>query len=397
VLSCRIENVAKEGWHAWEGPSRYLRLIGTYVRNAGPFTIGDMTHRYPHLEELGCGEAIVSGNVFEGVGRSEGILIESGPSQVVITDNLFINYTGNAIRVSGETEHDRNVGSFPARSVTVANNNIEMSRDLANPAYRTGVRVNMVSDVIVANNQVRVRGGYDPRVIGIALDEPALNLDVHDNLIENCGYGIWTRRAVSTVTEVIDPRTFREARLPLEWATSHRYRDWKVVWLDGDRVLGTSALDAFDPKALTWRLREPRALHEGDRFELLSPGEANWSIHDNIVTGCLHPVVLEAYGSDTSTFSHNTIARGGAADVKQVVDLRGHFDLVGNTFQGFDQPGTVVLALHPDRLGEAMHSLLRGNIFRHCAQVVSESQPGLWPAAVTGDNVYQDSGGVPSR
>ncbi|MBM4045785.1 MAG: hypothetical protein FJ279_11775, partial [Planctomycetes bacterium] len=92
VLYCRIDGA---GWHAYEGPGRFIKLIGNYVRNAGPFTVGDMNHRYKPLTELGCGQAIVADNVFEGCdGLNGGIAVNHGSTQVAISNNLFVNYRG---------------------------------------------------------------------------------------------------------------------------------------------------------------------------------------------------------------------------------------------------------------------------------------------------------------
>ncbi len=389
VLYCRIENVAAMGgWHAWEGPSRFIRLIGNYVHNAGPFTIGDLSSRPAHVYELGCGQAVVSGNVFEGPGRAEGIDVVHGPTQVVISDNLFINYDGPAIRVSGETDREQFSNSFPTRNVTVTGNIIDMTTDPAHSEWRTGIRVGGASDVTLSDNQIYVRGNYDPHVVGTTIDEPAMNVTVHDNLIENCAYGIWARRATSEVTKVIDARTFLESSLPLERRTSHLYRGWKVIWVADGQVQGVSTIDSFDPQSFQFRLKEPRDLHVGDQFEIAPPGGANWNLHDNTITGCLNPAVLDAYGSSTSTFARNTISRGGAIGVRQALDIRGRFNVIGNLFSDFDETGSVVLALHPDRLGKALPNVIGDNIFENCSGPVAESQKGLWDACSVSGNVF---------
>jgi len=388
ILYCRIENAAMNVWHAWEGPARYIRLIGNYVHNAGPFTIGDKSSRPAHLHELGCGQAVVSGNVFEGGGLAEGIEVVHGPTQVVISGNLFINYNGPAIRVSGETARAQFSQSFPARNVTVTGNIIDMTSDPRNSGWRTGIRVGGASDVTVSDNQIYLRGSYDPHVVGITIDEPSTNVTVHDNLIEDCAYGIWARRATSEVTKVIDARTFLEDSLPLEWRTSHLYRGWKVIWLSGDTVKGVSVIDSFDPESLCFRLKEPRDLHVGDQFEIAPPGGANWNLHDNTITGCLNPAVLDAYGSSTSTFARNTISRGGAIGVRQALDIRGRFNVIGNLFSDFDETGSVVLALHPDRFGKALPNVIGDNIFENCSGPVAESQKGLWNACSVSGNLF---------
>ena len=41
---------------------------------------------------LGCGQAIVADNVFEGIGKCGGVGINHGSGQIVVKNNLFINY-----------------------------------------------------------------------------------------------------------------------------------------------------------------------------------------------------------------------------------------------------------------------------------------------------------------
>ncbi len=121
VLHCRIQDAGPGGWHAAEMPARFLRLIGNYVRNAGPFTVGDMSHRTDDLHNLGCGQSIVADNVFEGIGKCGGVRVNFGSSQVIIANNLFINYNGPAITASSATERR----CFPSNTVTIKGNIID--------------------------------------------------------------------------------------------------------------------------------------------------------------------------------------------------------------------------------------------------------------------------------
>ena len=228
VLYCRVEDAGPGGWHAAEMPARFLRLVGNYVRNAGPFTVGDMSHRSDDLHRLGCGQAMVVDNVFEGIGKCGGIAVDHGSSQVVIANNLFINYNGPAINASSYTVRT----SFPSNTVTITGNIIDMTYAGDKPAPRVGITVS-ASNTIVADNQVYVRGRPDPRVTGVVIAEPAVNVIVHDNLIRNCHQGLVTRRAQSRITEVIDATTFLEQGLPLEWKNSHLYRGWSLAWTSG--------------------------------------------------------------------------------------------------------------------------------------------------------------------
>ncbi|MBI2297430.1 MAG: hypothetical protein HYU66_00515 [Armatimonadetes bacterium] len=401
ILYCRVDGA---GWHAAEMPARFLRVQGCYFRNTGPVTVGDMSHRYEDLNELGCGQAFVCDNVFEGIGRCGGIAVNHGSSQVVISGNLFVNYNGPAITVSSQTvrpalpwyKPDAPVdwGSYPSRSVLVSGNLIDLTYSGDGAASRVGISVD-ASEVTVADNQVYVRGQPDPRVTGIRLREPALHLTVHDNLVRNCGTGLLTERAASRVTQMIDGTTFLEASLPLEWRYSHQYQGWNVVWISGNQVTGTSVIEAYDPATLRFRLTSPREMKVGDGFEVYPPGSANWDLHDNTITGCLRPVVLDNYGSSTNRFSRNTISRGQATGIERAMSVAGGYEVADNLIAGFDEAGCTALWLLPDRLGRPLPNLYRGNRFTGCIMAVGESRPGLWRAALSDGNTFTDCGGVP--
>jgi hypothetical protein len=64
--------------------------------------------------------------------------------------------------------------------------------------------------------------------------------------------------------------------------------------------------------------------------------------------GCQKPIVLEAWGSPTSTIRENLLECGAVPDVKTAVWLRGQFNTLDNHLSGFDEP-TAVLML-PDRM-----------------------------------------------
>jgi len=348
VLYCRVDGAGGAGWHAAEMPARFLRVAGCYFRNTGPITVGDMSHRSAHLNELGCGQAMIRDNVFEGIGGCGGIRVNHGSSQVAISGNLFINFNGPAITVSSETVRPAlswfkpgepaptGRASFPSHSVVISGNIIDMTCPGSNATTRVGITVS-ASDVTVSDNQVYVRGPCDPRVTGIRLREPALRLNVHDNLIRNCGTGLVTGRARSRVTGVIDSTTFLEASLPLEWPYSHHYQGWNVVWFSGNMTNGTSVIESYDPVTLCFKLTAPRDLKVGDTFEVFPPNSANWLIHGNTITGCQHPVVLDSHGSDTSVLKGNLISRGENRSATQAIQiLCGRFKLIGNQTSGFE-------------------------------------------------------------
>lgn len=373
MLQCRVDGV---GWHAYEGPARFIRLQNNYVRNAGPFTIGDMSSRVEDLNKLGCGQAIVSGNVFEGIGRAEGVTVNHGAGEVVISDNLFINYNGPAITASSYTVPT----SYPSKNITIANNQIDMTYQGEKPKPCTAITVT-AANTLVANNHIYVRGQTDPRVTGLQIGEQALNAQVHDNLIENCGRGIMTTRLHARITEAIDDKTFVQDGMPNEWESSDLYRGWNVVWLTDNRWNGRSVIDVFDPKTLHITLREAHPTQVGDNFEVYPPYTNNWRISGNTVTGCINPVTLDSYGSLACRVSDNVITRGGAVGVKEAVVVKGLFQLLGNQICGFDEPGSVGLSLYPDRFGRAPRNIYHGNTVEGCSVPVGESEKGLWEAA----------------
>ncbi len=376
VLYCRIDGAP---WHAWEGPSRFIRFIGNYVRNAGPVTVGDMSHRPDFLHTLGCGQAVVADNVFEGIGQCGGIAVNHGSTQVVIANNLFINYNGPAITASSFTVRT----SYPSQKITITGNIADMTYQGEKPATRAGIFVS-ASDTIVSNNQVYVRGATDPLVTGISIKEPALNVSVHNNLVRNCAWGIRTGRAQSRVTEVVDAATFLEDGLPLEWRDSHLYRGWNLAWLSGERPKTLSLVDAFDPQTLRFRLAKPHPMKTGDRFEVFPPHSANWMICGNTITGCANPVLLDSNGSETTFFNKNIVSRGQAEGVKHAVVVRGRFSLIGNHISGFDEKGAAAIALYADPFGRVRQNLYRDNVFERCTTAVLEDEAGLWTSSAAG-------------
>jgi len=397
VLYCRIDGA---GWHAYEGPARFIKLIGNYVRNSGPFTVGDMSHRPDHLHELGCGQAIVANNVFEGCeGRNGGIHLGHGPRQVTVANNLFINYNGTAITASSYCCRSGDMAarsSFPARNAVIKGNIIDLTYSGQTPKHRWGIDVS-ASDVTVADNQVYVRGKPDPLAYGIKLAEPARNVTIHDNLIRNCTSGIHATRIRSGVRKVIDASSFLETHLPLEWRTSHCYRGWGLHWTSGAAKGKVAQIESFDSATTVFKLAKPHEMKVGDQFELIPADGANWNIHDNTVTSCKNPIVLDAYGSSTSLVRDNLIGRGSATGVKQAVTVTGRFQLIGNQLTGFDEPGSAALVLGADRFGKMCPNVVRDNIFEDCSQAIKETLPGTWKASQTGGNLFIECGGTPEK
>jgi len=163
----------------------------------------------------------------------------------------------------------------------------------------------------------------------------------------------------------------------------------------GGKPVGRSVIEGFDPKTWRFTLKEARQTKTGESFEIFPPSGANWNLHDNTITGCLNPVVLDSHGSNTSLFKDNTVTRGDTSGVKQAVEVRGRFNLIGNHFSGFDEKDSSALSLYPDRLGQKPRNEYRDNVFERCASVLTESQKGLWETLSATVNSFTDCGTVP--
>ena len=393
VLNCRIVDV---GGCTWEGASRFVKFMGNYVRNSGTVAMGNIGSRAEHLEELGSGQHIVADNTFES-GVCYGLCAvraASGATQVVVRNNLFVNFNSSAVEMTSQT----GVRHLPAANTAIIGNVFDMTCVNDEPEARHAILVS-AADAIVADNQIYVRGACDPAVTGIRLAEPALNTIAHDNLVRGCGAGIVTERVQAAVGEVIDAATFTRdplsRHLPLVPRRSHCYRDWRIVWITDEAPAGASVIDSFDPETLQFALREPREMAPGDLFEVFPPRGANWNIHHNTVTGCRRPLVLDSYGGPTCAVADNLISRGEVEGVRAAVEVRGCFRLTGNQLTDFDEPDCAALALHPDRAGRESGALYLRNIFENCAVPIGDGGPGLWLAAQTGENLFLGCGSPP--
>ena len=396
VLYCRIVDV---GGCAWEGASRFVKFVGNYVRNSGTVAMGNLGtyNRDESFPTLGAGQHLIADNVFESNVPYGGCAIRSavGSTQVIIANNLFVNFGSSAVEALGRSDPTH----YASANTTITGNIFDMTEIGDKSVPRTAVGLS-ASDAIISNNQIYVRGLHDPNVTAIKIDEPAVNVNVHDNLIRNCGKGIITGRTRSRVGEVVDPTTFVPARasVPLDHRKTRQCEGWRLVWLSGSKPSGESVIDAVigaaRPETVRFKLKKPRETKVGDAFEAIPPS-ANWNIHDNTISGCRQPVILDSYGSSTSLFRNNTINRGEAKEIKQAVVISGRFKLIGNCINGFNEKDSAALALNPDGLGNTCPSLYLGNVFQGCSTVMKESRPGLWAASTTDGNLFIDCGSVP--
>ncbi len=402
VLYCRIVDV---GGCSWEGASRFVRFIGNYVRNAGPVAMGNIRGRGADLEKYQSGQHIVADNVFEGRISYGGSIIgaTAGAAQIIIRDNLFVNYNASAVQIMG-TGSDRDM---PSANATVTGNIFDMTNVDEESRPRTAIHV-AAPDVLVSDNQIYVRDGVNKDVTAIRITEPSLNANIHDNLIRNCGAGIVTASPRSKVGEIFGPKSFSHAGglqdfrewcnpakalarvtvdVPFERRQSHRYRGWTMVPLRDGRPAGALTIEDFDPEAIRFTLREPHGLEIGQAFEIIVPS-ANWNIHANTIESCLRPVQLISHGSPTSLFRDNQVVRGNADHVAAAVAISGVFKLIGNTFFGFNEAETAVLVLNPDCFGRAPRGMYRSNIFEGCACAVRETVARLWDAGHPEANLF---------
>jgi hypothetical protein len=390
VQYCRIVDV---GGCSWEGASRFVKFVGNYVRNGGTVAMGNLgpanhDDTYP---QLGAGQHLIADNVFESSVPYGTCAIRTavGATQVIIRNNLFINFNSSAVEASGATDPLH----YPSANTTIMGNIFDMTCVDPTPKQRTAVHVS-ADDAIVADNQIYVRGACDPMLAAIRLSEPASNVNVHDNLVRNCGRGIVTARGEGRVAKAIDPQTFLRmsapGSLPLDRLQPGRCRGWSLVW-PAAKTSPLSVIEAFDPDTLQFRLQEPRAMKAGDNFNVIAPSLC-WTVHDNTVTGCLMPIVLDSYGSPTSLVRDNIVTRGDTPGVKAAINVRGMFQLIGNQIVGFDEKDSTALTLSADPLDRVSRSVYRKNVFHRCTAVVPQTQKSLWESARSEDNLLVECG-----
>ncbi len=334
VQNCRIIDV---GGCAWEGASRFVKITGNYLRNAGTIAIGNLGpgNRDASFPDLGAGQHIVADNVFESNVPYGGFAIHTsrGATQVIIRNNLFINFNSSGVATSAASL----VNEYPSANTTITGNIFDMTAIGQDAAQRTAITVR-ADDTIVSDNQIYVRRTSDATVTGIRLSEPAMNATIHDNLIRNCGTGIVSIAAQSTVGEIVDAKTFVSGDLAVPIGLlPHQYRGWSLAWFRGGRPDGSSVIEFFEPLTARFTLNQPHAIKPGDQFEVYPPS-ANWNIHDNTITDCLQPVVLDSHGSPTSVLKDNLISRGETSGTTKAIQIvRGQFALIGNRISNFGE------------------------------------------------------------
>jgi hypothetical protein len=136
---------------------------------------------------------------------------------------------------------------------------------------------------------------------------------------------------------------------------------------------------------LNFKLREPWAMKQNERFEVNVPS-MKWNVHNNTISDCQRPVMLNSYGSKTCLLRGNLITRGNTSNVPVAVEVHGRFQFLDNLISGFNEEKSVAMVLYPDVIGRFCKSQYRGNIFENCNGVITESGPGLIKASIVKDN-----------
>ncbi|MFA7158422.1 MAG: right-handed parallel beta-helix repeat-containing protein [Kiritimatiellia bacterium] len=314
ILHCHVERAT----NFCENASRFTRIIGNYVLDGCATSVhsGRTGDDDPH--KIGPTQAIIADNVFEGGIYNGGVAVGNSASQVVIANNLFVGYSKeSAVFVLG------------GRRVIVTGNHIDLTRIESNPDNeRCGICVE-ASNVTVADNHVYVRGERSDKVTGIHVADHAVNIHVHDNLVENCHCGFRTGARVyvppagkeevetkkdqfefhhteSEVVETLGPRSFHENSLPFRCDDGAPYRGWNLRWLSGSRAGATMTIENYSAKERKITLKESFAPRAGDKFAVY-PGRANWQIHHNTFSDCAVPMAVDLFSLEGVRIESNAM------------------------------------------------------------------------------------------
>lgn len=305
ILHCHVERVT----NFCENASRFSRIIGNYVKDGCPTSVHGGAIDDPH--KVGPTQAIIADNVFEAGLLGGGIAIGNNATQVIVANNIFLGYSKeSAIFVSG------------GRRILVTGNHIDLTRLEGNPDNeRCGICIE-ASNVTVADNQIYMRGACSEKVTGIHIADHAVNVNLHDNLIENCHTGVRSgvrlyngdlqkgrfefHHTESEVMAIVGPRAFKDKSLPRLCDVTAPFGGWNLRWLTGAQKDRTSVIAAYEPKDRTITLKEAASVQAGDRFAVY-PRSANWQIHHNTVTDCVNPMVMDLFGTEGVHIKDNVI------------------------------------------------------------------------------------------
>jgi hypothetical protein len=306
ILHCHVERAT----NFCENASRFTRIIGNYVLDGCATSVHGGS--VEDVRKVGPTQAIIADNVFEGGTLSGGVSIGNSATQVIVANNVFIGYSKeSAIFVLG------------GRRIIVTGNHIDMTRIEKNPDNeRCGICVE-ASNVIIADNHVYVRGERSEKVTGIHVADHAVNINLHDNLIENCHCGFRTGRrdyvpqgqkgsfefhhTESEVKEVATQCKFRVNALPFLCDDAAPYCGWNLRWLTGLNAGRTATIESYDRKESAITLKDEIQLQAGDKFAVY-PRSANWQIHHNTITDCARPMTVDLLGTEGVNITDNIIS-----------------------------------------------------------------------------------------
>ncbi|MFA7158987.1 MAG: right-handed parallel beta-helix repeat-containing protein [Kiritimatiellia bacterium] len=306
ILHCHVERAT----NFCENASRFTRIIGNYVLDGCATSVHGGSADDPR--KIGPTQAVIADNVFEGGTLSGGVSVGNHATQVVVANNIFIGYSKeSAIFILG------------GRRVVVSGNHIDLTRIENNPDNeRCGICVE-ASNVIIADNHVYVRGERSEKATGIHVADHAVNIHIHDNIIENCQDGFRTgrrdyvpqgeggrfefRHTGAEVGEVIDRRRFRASSLPMLCDDAAPYRGWNLRWLTGPNAGRTTAIEGYERKDRIVALKDDIPLQAGEKFAVY-PRSANWQIHHNTIAGCTRPMTIDLLGLEGVNIKDNIIS-----------------------------------------------------------------------------------------
>ena len=306
ILHCHVERAT----NFCENASRFTRIIGNYCLDGCATSVHGGTADNPR--RIGSTQAVIADNVFEAGTFLGGISIGNHATQVAIANNIFLGFSKEcAIIISG------------GRRVTVTGNHIDLTQLEGCPDNeRCGIQIE-ASNVLVADNHIYVRGERSEKTTGVHIADDAVNVHLHDNIIENCNCGLRSGRRVyvpkdkggrfefrhteGEVESTIDTRSCSVKRLPRPCDISNPYHGWNLRWLTGSNTGLTFIIESYDHSTRKLVLKEALAIHPGDVF-MVWPVHLNWRIHHNSVVDCEIPTLLEQPTSDGVDLDGNLVS-----------------------------------------------------------------------------------------
>lgn len=159
ISECRAEHVG----NFCENASEFSRFTNNHVIDGSAITI------------CARGNAVVSGNVFEGGITGGGISVSAG--NVIIENNIFKNYS-----------KESPLWLFGEGPIIVRGNLIDLTPSGNNPSHVREAMVISAKNVMVSDNHIE--GGGQSDTGGFQITPSANRLFLHDNLISGCDFGM---------------------------------------------------------------------------------------------------------------------------------------------------------------------------------------------------------------